>query len=71
MLTIIKRADSANSVQFVTVFIRRPLAEILTLPNPLADIAPHLFPLGYGTARYAAKGNGMQYPGAFQIREGL
>lgn len=72
---IIKRADGASSAQIVTVFISRALVDILTLPNHVTDIAliitPLLFPLDYGTARCATKCNGMEYTGAFQIREEL
>lgn len=71
---IIKRADGASSAQIVTVFVSRALVDILTLPNHVTDIADHhplLFPLDYGTARCATKCNGMEYTGAFQIREEL
>lgn len=71
---IIKRADGASSAQIVTVFISRALVDILTLPNPVTDIAliiTLLFPLDYGTARCATECNGMAYTGAFQIREEL
>lgn len=71
---IIKRADGASSAQIVTVFVSRALVDILTLPNHFTDIAliiTLLLPLDYGTARCATKCNGMEYTGAFQIREGL
>ena len=71
---IIKRADGASSAQIVTVFVSRALVDILTLPNHFTDIALIITPplaFGLRTARCATKCNGMEYTGAFQIREGL
>ena len=70
---IIKRADGASSAQIVTVFVSRALVDILTLPNHVTDIALIITPSSFlwTTAQRATKCNGMEYTGAFQIREEL
>lgn len=68
---IIKRADGASSAQIVTVFVSRALVDILTLPNHVTDIALIITPSSFLWTTCATKCNGMEYTGAFQIREEL
>lgn len=60
---IIKRADGASSAQIVTVFVSRALVDILTLPNPVTDIALIITPpLSFGL-RHSTVRRGMQWDG--------